>query len=141
RGRAGGLRRAVGAALPGDREAVAGPLERVHPVPGVPAGGAPGHLYNEPDRVNERPAAESDPQPRPVPLRAGRPQSPLPGGAQPRGIPPPQRRDPQLRMETSPSGLHHLLRGPDPHPMKTATITYTDDRTLPPGEPLEPPYR
>src|SRR6185437_13359411 len=47
------------------------------------------------------------------------------------GIPHPQHRDPQLRMETSPPGIHDLLRGPDPNPMKPATITYTDDRTLP----------
>jgi hypothetical protein len=35
--RAGGLRRAVGAAVPGDHQAVAGALGAVHPVPGVPA--------------------------------------------------------------------------------------------------------
>jgi hypothetical protein len=35
--------------------------------------------------------------------------------------------------ETSPPGVHDLLRRPDPHPMKTATITYTDGRTLPFG--------
>ena len=42
-----------------------------------------------------------------------------------------QRRDPQLRMETGAPGIHDLLRRPDPDPMKPATITYTDDRTLP----------
>ena len=59
--------------LSGDREAVAGALERVHPVPGVPARGPPGDLHDEPDRVDERPAAQSHPQPRPVP-RPSRPR-------------------------------------------------------------------
>jgi hypothetical protein len=34
-------------------------------------------------------------------------------------------------METSAPGVHDLLRRANPHPMKTATITYTDGRTLP----------
>ena len=37
---------------------------------------------------------------------------------------------PQHRVETGPAGLHDLLRRPDPGTM-TATITYTNDRTLP----------
>jgi transposase-like protein len=77
-------------------------------------------------------AAEGHPQPRPVPLRAGRAEGALPGRAEPGRVPPAQRRDQQLRLETSPASVHHLLRGADPHPM-TATITYTDDRTLPRG--------
>ena len=58
---------AAGRPVPGDRQAVAGALERVHPVPGVPARGQAGDLHHEPDRVDERPAAQGDPQPRPVP--------------------------------------------------------------------------
>jgi|HubBroStandDraft_5_1064220.scaffolds.fasta_scaffold533993_2 hypothetical protein len=42
----------------------------------------------------------------------------------------PEYRDPQLGMETSPPGVHDLLRRTNPDPM-TATITYTDGRTLP----------
>ena len=89
RGRAGGVRRRLAGPLPGDREAVAISLGAVHPVPGLPARGPPGHLHDEPDRVDERAAAESDPEPRPVPLRAGRPQSALPRGAEPGGVPGP----------------------------------------------------
>jgi hypothetical protein len=33
--------------------------------------------------------------------------------------------------ETGVAGVHDLLRRADPDPMKTATITYTDGRTLP----------
>src|SRR5262249_3072286 len=109
----------------------AGPLAGVHPVPGVPARGQTGDLYDEPDRVDERPSPQGHPQPRPVPLRAGRPQSPLPGGAEPGGVPPPECRDPPLGVETGAAGVHHLLRRTNPAPMKTATITYTDSRTLP----------
>jgi len=50
------LAAAWGRTLPGDRQAVAGALERVHPVPGVPARGPARHLYDEPDRVDEQPA-------------------------------------------------------------------------------------
>jgi hypothetical protein len=91
---AGGLRRAVGGPVSGDHQALAGALVRVHPVPGLPARGQAGDLHHEPDRVDERPAAQGDPQPGPVPLRTGRPQSPLPGGAEPGGVPQPQCRDP-----------------------------------------------
>jgi Transposase, Mutator family len=82
------------------------------------------------ESMNAR-AAPGDPQPRPVPQRAGRPEGSLPGGAQPGGVPQPQRRNPQLRMETGAAGVHDLLRRADPNTMKPATITYTDDRTLP----------
>jgi putative transposase len=64
---AGGLRRQLAGPLPRDREAVAGALGRVHPVPGVPAGGQAGDLYHEPDREHERPAAQGHPQPRQFP--------------------------------------------------------------------------
>src|SRR5262249_14967855 len=89
-------------------------------------------LHHQPDRVDECPAAESHPQPRPVPLRAGRAEGALPSRPEPGGIPQPQRGDPQRRVETGAPGVHDLLRRPDPDPMKTATITYTDDRPLPP---------
>jgi len=81
------------------------------------------HTGYQPDRVDQRPAAQGHPQPRPVPLRTGRPQSPLPGRAESGGVPPPERRDPQLGVETGASGVHDLLRGTNPDPMKTATIT------------------
>jgi transposase-like protein len=45
-------------------------------------------------------------------------------------LPRPARRDPELRMEAGPAGVHDLLRRTNPNPM-TATITYTDGRTLP----------
>ena len=45
--------------------------------------------------------------------------------------PEPEHRDPQLRVEAGAAGIHDLLRRTNPDPMKTATITYTDDRTLP----------
>src|SRR5262249_23915599 len=66
----------------------------------------------------------------PVPFRAGRPQSALPGGPQPGRIPQPECGDPKFGLERSPPGIHDLLRRTDPDPM-TATITYTDGRTLP----------
>jgi hypothetical protein len=73
----------------------------------------------------------------PVPFRAGRPQSALPGSAEPAGLPRTDHRDPQLWMETGPPGIHDLLRRPNPTPMKTATITYTEDRReLPDHNPL-----
>jgi len=83
--------------------------------------------------VDERPAAEGHPQPRPVPVRAGRLEGALPGGPEPRGAPQPERRDPQLRVETGAAGIHDLLRRPNPNTMTNATIIYTDDRTLPVG--------
>ena len=126
-----GLRRHLGRALPGHHQAVAGTLGRVHPVPGLPARGQARHLHHEPDRQLERPAAEGHPQPRPVPQRSGRPEGALPGGPEPAGIPRPEHRDPQFRVETGAPGVHDLLRRTNPNPMKTATITYTDDRTLP----------
>ncbi len=45
-------------------------------------------------------------------------------------LPQPEHRDPQLRVETGAAGIHDLLRRTNPDPM-TATITYTDGRTLP----------
>ena len=57
-----------------DRAAVAGGLRAVHPVPSVPARGPAGDLHDQPDREHERPAADGHPQPRPVPVRAGRAQ-------------------------------------------------------------------
>jgi len=46
----------------------------------------------------------------------------------PGGLPRPKRRDPQLRVERGPAGVHDLLRRTNPNPM-TATIIYTDCRT------------
>src|SRR5215467_14707123 len=96
-----------------------------------PAAPAIFHTGHEPDREHERPAAQGDPQPRPVPFRAGRPQGALPGGAEPGGAPAAQRRDPKLGVEAGAPGIHDLLRRTNPNPMTTATITYTDLRTLP----------
>jgi transposase-like protein len=102
------------------------------PVPGVPARGPPGDLHHEPDRVDERPAAQGDPQPRAVPLRTGCPQGPLPRRAQPGGLPGSEHGHPKFRLETGAAGVHDLLRRMNPNPM-TATLTYTDGRTLPDG--------
>src|SRR5215469_15531575 len=125
-----GVRRRLGRALPDDREAVAGALGRVHPLPGVPARGPPGDLHDEPDRVGQRPAAQGHPQPRPVPLRAGRPQGSLPGSAQPGGLPPPECGDPQFSMEASPASVHDLLRRTNPDPMKPPrSLTQTIGRS------------
>ena len=135
RSRAGRVRRGLGRALPRHRQSLAGALGGVHAVPGVPARGPPRHLHDEPDRVDELPAAESHPQPRPVPLRAGRPQSALPPRPEPRGLSRPEHRNPQLRVETGSASLHDLLRRTNPNPL-TATITYTDGRTLPPSCPV-----
>ena len=49
--------------------------------------------------LDQRPAAQGHPQPRPVSLRTGRPQSPLPRGPEPGGVPQPEHRDPQRRVE------------------------------------------
>jgi hypothetical protein len=34
-------------------------------------------------------------------------------------------------VETGPASVHDLLRRTDPNPMKPATVTYTEGRTLP----------
>jgi hypothetical protein len=49
----------------------------------------------------------------------------------------PQRRDPRFGVETGAAGVHDLLRRANPDPMKPATITYTDGRTLPGAELLK----
>src|SRR6266498_1056320 len=61
----------------------------------------PNVIYTTNPRVAEPPATQGHPRPRPVPLRAGRPQSPLPRGPQPGGIPRSQRGNPQLRVSPS----------------------------------------
>jgi len=66
-----------------------------------------------------------------VPHRAGRPQSALLGRPEPGRLLGPEHRNPQLGLEASTPGIHHLLRRTNPHAMTTATITYTGDRTLP----------
>jgi hypothetical protein len=82
------------------------------------------HTGYQPDRTDQRPAVLGHPQPRPVPQRAGRSEGALPRSPRPRGLPPANRRDPKLRLHTSPACVHDPLPGADPHPM-TATITYT----------------
>jgi hypothetical protein len=52
-----------------------------HPVPCLPAAGASSDLHDEPDREHERPAPQSDSQPRALPLRASCSQGPLSRGA------------------------------------------------------------
>ena len=79
--------------------------------------------------TDERPAAQSHPQPRPVPsgqavLKVLYPPSEL------GRIPPPQRRDPQFGVEIGAAGVHDLLRGTNPDPMTVAMITYTAGRML-----------
>jgi hypothetical protein len=86
--------------------------------------------------TDERPAAQSHPQPRPVPsgqavLKVLYPPSEL------GRIPPPQRRDPQFGVEIGAAGVHDLLRGTNPDPMTVAMITYTAGRTLPRAAPRE----
>jgi hypothetical protein len=76
------------------------------------------HTGYEPDRVNERPAAQGHPQPRPVPLRAGRPQGALPG----RNLR--DYRRPNVGITSS--GWKQALQA-----SMTAPIIYTDGRTLP----------
>ena len=98
--------------VPGDRAALADPLGRVRSVPGVPPRGETGHLYNESHRVDERPAAEGDPQPRAVPHRTVRAEGAVPGGAEPRGLPSAHRRNQKFRLEASAASLHDLLRRP-----------------------------
>ena len=44
-------------------------LGALHPVPGLPARAAPGHLHHQRDRVAELPAAQGHQEPRPVPQR------------------------------------------------------------------------
>src|SRR3954452_11774612 len=116
--------------LPGDRAPVARALGRVRAVPGLPAGGATRHLHDEPDRVDQRPATQGHPQPRPVPLRTSRVEGALPRRAQPRRVPQSERRDEKLGLETSAPSVHDLLRGTHPHTM-TTTIIYTDGLTRP----------
>lgn len=52
----------------------------------------------------------------------------VPGRAEPGGVPQPEHLNPQLGMER---GVHGLLRRPNPSTMTSATLTYTDGRTLP----------
>ena len=47
-------------------------LGTVHPVPGVPARAAPGHLHHQLDRVAELPAPQDHQEPRPLPQRRRR---------------------------------------------------------------------
>ena len=117
--------------VPGDRAALARALGGVRAVPSVSPRGEAGDLHNQSHRVDERPAAEGDPQPRPVPHRAVRPQGAVPGGAKPRRVPPADRRHPQLRLETSAASVHDLLRRPATGIMINATGSYTDGLTLP----------
>lgn len=53
-------------------------LERVHPVPGPPRLDPPHHLYDEPDREHQLPAAQGNQQPGPLPQRRRRDQVALP---------------------------------------------------------------
>jgi Transposase, Mutator family len=62
-------------------------------------------------------------------IQPARPQSPLPGRAQPGGVPRPECRDPQFGLETGAASVHDLLRGTNPNTMTDATIAYTDGRS------------
>ena len=68
-----------GAALPGGDPALGQRLGRVHPVPGLRRRDPPRDLLDERDRVAQRPLPAGDQGPRPLPLRAGRAEMPLPG--------------------------------------------------------------
>ena len=60
-------------------------LGAVHPVPGVPADAAPGHLHHQLHRVAELPAAQDHQEPRPLPQRRRRGQAAVAGDLQHRG--------------------------------------------------------
>ena len=78
--RAGDLRRLrPGQEVPGHRRDLGERLGAVHPVPGVPARAAPGHLHHQRDRVAELPAPQDHQEPRPLPQRRRRDQAALAG--------------------------------------------------------------
>ncbi len=62
-----------------------GRLGAVHPVPGLPARVASGHLHHELDRVAELPAAQDHQEPRPLPQRPRRRQAAVARHLQHRG--------------------------------------------------------
>ena len=62
----------VGQAVPGDHQAVALGVGRVHPVPGLRRRDPPRDLLHQRDRVPERPLPPGGPGPRALPERAGR---------------------------------------------------------------------
>ena len=81
-GRARGLRREVGPAVPGHHQGVAGRLGARDPVPGVPRRGPPRDLHHERDRGAQPPATEGDQDQRQLPQRGRRAQARLPRPAE-----------------------------------------------------------
>ena len=117
--------RQVGETLPGHHPAVGERLGGIRAVPAVRPGNKDGHLHDERDRVDQRPAAPRGERPRPLPDRAGRPQVPVPGDHEPG----PDRQGPQTLdqpVEGRPERLrHHLRRPPQRGPEVTTKTSYT----------------
>ena len=138
--RAGRLRRLdLGQEVSGDCAGLAGRLGTVHPVPGVPAGAAPDHLYHQQRRVAALPAAQDHQEPRPLPQRRRRGQAAVAGDSRhrrpsrprtsqrgrvsqrpaPQSTPETRRRRPGPALEPSPRRPHHGL----PRPTGTGPMT------------------
>ena len=75
----------LGQEVPGGLQDLGERLGAVHPVPGVPARAAEGHLHHELDRVAELPDAQDHQEPRPLPQRRGRDQAAVAGDPRHRG--------------------------------------------------------
>ena len=81
-----------------DGQGVPGRVGAVHPVPGVPAGVAPGDLHDELDRVVELPAPQGHQEPRPLPQRRRRGQAAVAGDLRHR-----RQTSPRTRQGTRPT--------------------------------------
>lgn len=122
------LRQALRSPLPGDRAHLEGTLERVHPIPCVPTAGA--RVIYTTNLIESMNA-----QLRKVTRNRGN----LPSGQAALKVLHLAVRnldeyrspntDTRSRLETSPAGVHDLLRRTDPHPM-TATVGYTEHLTV-----------
>ena len=81
-GRARGLRREVGRAVPGDHPGVAERVGVRNPVPRVPRRGPPRHLHDKCHRSSQPAAAQGDQDQGQLPQRGRRPQARLPRPAE-----------------------------------------------------------
>lgn len=87
-------------------ETLVGP---VRPVPAVPAHAPPGGVRHQRHRIARLPAAQGQPQPRPVPQRPGRGQAVLAGNLRHRGQTQPQMR--QRRQQNQAQKRGRLIEG------------------------------
>ena len=112
-GRARGLRREVGPAVPGHHPGVAERLGARDPVPGVPRRGPPRDLHHQRDRGAQPPAAQGDQDQGQLPQRGRRPQARLPRAAERRPA-----MDPNAELDDGAARVQDPLRRPRPRHRK-----------------------